>query len=432
MADLLRILGVAFGLAVIIGGTIGSGILRTPGAVVAQLGSGWLAMAAWTAGGIYALLGASALADLVTTLPRSGGFYVFAQRALGNAIGFAVGWADWLSTCAALAYGAITFSEYLTLLYPEAGRYGLLPGAAAITAFAALQLRGMRLSSRIQEITSFAKALAFVGLVILLMFAPTAPEGASLPAPSGFAALVAVIIALQLVVGAYDGWQGAMYFAGEDTNPARNLPRALIGGVLLVLAVYLLVNLAFMRVLPLSTMAVSSLPAADAAATVLGSSGTRVVIWLAALSLLPLISALLLMASRILYAMSRDGLLPPALGAVTASGTPAPALIASAVVSLGLLSVGTFDAITVVMAFFAITGYAGAFVSLLVLRRREPDLPRPFRSWGYPWTTVAVLAGALALLTGLVFSAPGEAVIAMVALAASYPIYRLSVRNLRL
>lgn len=436
--DLLRILGAAFGLAVVIGGTIGSGILRMPGAVVAQLGSNWLALAAWALGGLYALLGAAALADLVTSLPRSGGFYVFARRALGNAAGVAVGTADWAANCAGITYGAITFSEYITLLYPEAAAYGPAPGAAAIIGFTALQLRGMRVSSRVQEVTSFAKAVAFLLLVGLLLAAPAAPASgaaasAGLAAPAtAFAGLVAVVIALQFVVGAYDGWQGAMYFAGEDVDPSRNLPRALIGGVLLVTVVYLLVNLAFMRVLPLSTLAGSSLPAADAATVVFGAAGSRIVVWLAALSLLPLISALLLMAPRVLYAMSRDGLLPARAGYVSPSGTPSVALLASAAIALVMLTARTFETISAVMAFFALAGYSGAFVALLVLRHREPELSRPFRSWGYPWTTILVLAGALALLAGLVVSAPGASAIAIVVLAASYPIYRLSVRSVRL
>ncbi|MGE0447881.1 MAG: APC family permease [Vicinamibacterales bacterium] len=424
MPDLLRILGVAFGVAVVIGGTIGSGILRTPGAVVAQFGSERLALAAWATGAVYALLAASALADLVTSVPRSGGFYVFARRALGNAVGVAIGWADWASNCAAVTYAAITFSEYMALLYPGMAAFGNAPGAAVVVVFTALQFGGMRLSGRVQEVTSFGKALAFVLLIALLFMAPAASADATaLPGPAGgFATFAAAIIALQLVVGAFDGWQQAMYFAGEDTNPSRNLPRSLIGGVGLVAGVYLLINVAFMRVLPTTTLAASSLPAADAATVVFGASGTRIVTWLAALSLLPLIHAVLMSASRVLYAMGRDGLLPSRVGHVSPSGTPTVALVASAAVGLLLLGVQTFDLISAVMAFFAVTGYTGAFVALLVLRRREPGLERPFRSWGYPWTTLVVLAGALALLGGLVVSAPIASAVAIAVLALSYPV----------
>ena len=430
--ELLRILGLAFGLAVVLGGTIGVGILRTPGAVVAQLGDGRLAILIWIIGGVYALLGASALADIVTTIPRSGGFYVFAREVLGEGAGFVIGWADWFASCTALTYSAITFSEYLGLLYPDLALLAPAPGALLIISVTLLQLGGMRLSSRVQEVTSFAKALAFLMLVGVLFTAAPAPDnalaGGNVHRVASFAA---VVIALQLVVGAYDGWQGAMYFAGEDTAPSRNLPRALIGGVAVVIVVYLLVNAAMLRVLPIDTLAASALPAADAAQVVLGTSGRVAIAWLAALSLVPLVSALLMTTPRVLYAMSRDGLLPPAVGSTTRHGTPAVALVITALAALALLVVRTFDLISAVMAFFAVTGYAGTFVALLVLRHRQPDRPRPFRSWGYPGTTVAVLAGAISLLIGLMVSAPQASAIALAVMAASYPVFMLTRRRTR-
>jgi APA family basic amino acid/polyamine antiporter len=172
--------------------------------------------------------------------------------------------------------------------------------------------------------------------------------------------------------------------------------------VLLVLAVYLLMNAALMHVLPLDQLAASELPAADAARVVFGERGATLITALSFASLLPLIFAVLLTSTRILYAMADDGGAPKQLAFVNAGGTPAYALLASAAVALAFTATRTFDAIATVAAFFAVASYAGAFVSLLVLRRREPDLPRPFRSWGYPWTTIAVLAGAVALLAGMV------------------------------
>jgi APA family basic amino acid/polyamine antiporter len=416
---LLRILGVAFGIAIIIGSTIGAGILRTPGAVVAQVGSVPLALALWTFGGVYALLGATALADLATSLPRSGGFYVYARRALGRDAGFVVGCADWFSNTAFTAYGAITIADYATLL---GSRHGAAIGAAAIVAFAAVQLFGMRVSSHVQEVTSFVKASAFVALVLaLLLFAPAA-TGATAPAHIAGPSMVAILLAIQLVIGAYDGWQGAMYFAGEDRDPERNLARAFVGGVLVVMAVYLMVNVALFRALPVSTLAASALPAADAATLVFGASAGVIITALSLGSLLPLINALLLTSTRVVYAMAQDGLMPRRLGTATAGGTPAAALVLSAIVSLAFIATGTFDAIASVAAFFSVFGYGGAFLSLLVLRRREPDLPRPFRAWGYPWTTIAVLCGAVAFLAGVAMSAPREGAIAFVALALTYAV----------
>jgi APA family basic amino acid/polyamine antiporter len=428
---LLRILGVSFGLAVVIGSSIGAGILRTPGTVASLLGSGPLALLFWTLGGIYAVLGASALADLATTIPRSGGLYVFARRALGEGFGFTVGCADWFSNCASIAYGAVTVGEYTALLVPSLADHLIGLSAAVIVFFAALQLSGMRVSSRIQEVSSFIKAIAFLILIGgLMLFAEPVTAGAKAAntTPS-VPSLVAMVLTLQLVLGAYDGWQSATYFAGEDRNPARNLPRSIVGGVLIVMAVYLLMNLVLVRVLPIEVLASSTLPVADAARAWLGERGETVVTALAILSPLSLVSAVLLCAPRILYAMGSDGLIGGRVSFVDGGGTPAVALLYSTVAALAVLMTGTFESIATVFAFFAVTSYAGAFLSLLVLRAREPELARPFRSWGYPWTTAIVLAGALALLVGTIVSAPVQSAVAIAALAASYPVFRLTRRR---
>jgi APA family basic amino acid/polyamine antiporter len=421
---LRRILGVAFGVAVIIGSTIGAGILRTPGAVVGHLGSAPSALLLWTAGGVYALLCASALAELATSIPQSGGFYLYARRALGQRAGFVIGCADWFSNTAFIAYGGITLSEYAGLLGFTGG---LSAAVVSIVAFTIVQLLGMKVSSRVQEVTGFVKAIAFVVLItVLLVAAPAASNAAPVTRTESVPMFVALVLALQLVIGAYDGWQGAMYFAGEDRQPERNLPRAFIGGVLLVIAVYLLMNIALMRVLPLDRLAKSALPAADAAGVVFGPHGPTIITALSLGSLLPLISAILLTATRVLYAMANAGALPRRLALVTAGGTPAPALVVSAVAALAFVGTRTFDVIAGVAAFLAVVSYAGAFVSLLVLRRREPDLPRPFRSWGYPWTTIAVLAGAFFFLVGMAVSAPRESGIAVASLALGFVLHKSS------
>jgi basic amino acid/polyamine antiporter, APA family len=431
--QLLKILGVGFGLAVIVGGTLGSGILRAPGPVVAQLGDARLVMAVWCLGGVYSLFGAASLADLGTGLPKSGGFYVYARRALGDYPGFAIGWADWITNCAGIAIAAITFGDLVSLLAPGVTPYRTIVGAATIVAFAALQFTGMRVSSRVQEITSFLKGLAFVVLVaaLLLIARPQSDAAApSAPAPAfAMAGPIAMIIALQLVLQTYDGWQSALYFAGEDKDPARNLPRAFVGGELVVIAVYLFMNLALLRVLPLRTLATSTLPAADATQLLVGARGATLITALSAFSLLPLISAVMLMGPRILYAMGRDGMLPPAVGYVDRVGTPVVAMLITAGGCLALLATRTFEVMSALSAFFAVASYSGAFLSLLILRRRETDMPRPFRVWGYPWTTLAVLIASLAFLGGMVASAPRISLIALIVLAASYPVYRLTRRG---
>jgi APA family basic amino acid/polyamine antiporter len=425
---LLRILGVAFGVAVVIGTSIGAGILRSPGPVVALTGSGPLALLLWALGGTFALLAAAALADVATTVPRSGGLYVFAHRALGSGFGFAIGCADWFANCTAVAYGALTVVEYAAKLEPSIGGYVLPAAGGVIILFAGLQLTGMRVSSRFQEVVSFVKAAAFIALIAGLLMLGGAPADSAaestilLRVPP----FVSLILALQLILSAYDGWQSATYFAGEDRDPGRNLPRSLIGGVLTVIVVYLLMNVALLRVLPIETFAASTLPAADAARLLMGTTGETVITFLSILSPFSLVSAVLLCAPRILYAMAADRLIPAAIGYVDGRGTPSVALLLSTLASLAMLSSGTFEALATIGANFAVISYAGAFVSLLVLRTREPNLPRPFRSWGYPWTTVLVLAAAIGLLAGTFAGAPRQSLIAIVALAASYPVFRLT------
>jgi basic amino acid/polyamine antiporter, APA family len=424
---LLRILGVAFGLAVVLGTSIGAGILRTPGPVAALAGGGSTAVLLWVAGGLFALLGASALADLATSIPKSGGFYVFAKRALGDSFGFTIGSADWFCNCTFVAYGALTVGEYVAMLVPAAAGYITGVAAAVIVLFAALQMLGMRVSSRLQEVTSFIKAIAFIVLITgILLFAEPVVASAASTAVRAMPTFVSYVLALQLVLGAYDGWQSATYFAGEDRDPERNLPRSLIGGVLVVMTVYVLMNIALVRVLPADTLATSTLPAADAAQRLLGDRAGLAITFLSVLSPFTLVSGVLLCAPRILYAMAADGLVSRRVSFVDAGGTPVVALILSTIASLLMLISPSFEFIATVGAFFAVASYSGGFIALLVLRAREPDLPRPFPSWGHPWTTLLVLIVSLALMGGTIAGAPRESLVAVAALVVAYPVFRLT------
>jgi basic amino acid/polyamine antiporter, APA family len=428
---LLRILGVAFGVAVVLGTSIGAGILRTPGPVAALAGGGYTAVLLWTAGGLFALLGASALADLATSIPKSGGFYVFARRALGDGFGFTIGCADWFCNCTFVAYGAVTVGEYVAMLVPSAGSYVTAVAAAVILLFAGLQMLGMRVSSRLQEVTSFIKAIAFMVLIagILLFAEPVAADAAVTAAVRTMPTFVSYVLALQLVLGAYDGWQSATYFAGEDRDPERNLPRALIGGVLVVMAVYVLMNIALVRVLPADTLATSTLPAADAAQRLLGDRAGLVITFLSVLSPFTLVSGVLLCAPRILYAMAADGLISRRVSFVDGGGTPVMALVLSTAASLLMLISGSFEFIATVGAFFAVASYSGGFIALLVLRARDPERPRPFPAWGHPWSTLLVLIVSLALMGGTVAGAPRESLVAIAALGIAYPLFRLTRKN---
>jgi basic amino acid/polyamine antiporter, APA family len=426
------VLGVAFGLAIVIGNTIGMGILRTPGEVAAHLPSVPLFLGVWVAGAAYALLGALSLAELGAMHPRSGGLYPLARRGLGPYPGFVVGWTDWLATCGSIAAVAIVLGEYSGPLVAPLAGHESLTAAGVVVAFALLHWRGIRIGDAAQRATSLAKALALIALALLgLVLAPAlGPSVASAatppaPVPSGLLLGAAVVVALQSAIYTYDGWTGPMYFGEEVRDPGRDIPRAMIGGVLLVLAIYLALNIAFLRVVPIQDMAGDPFVAATAAARLFGPSGDTVIRVLMIVSLIAAVSALQLMASRVPFALSRDRLLPARIGVVNDGGTPVPALLLSTGVALAFIATNTFDTALALLAFFFVANYAICFTAVFVLRWREPGTPRPFRVPGYPWVPGLALVGSLAFLAGAVVGDRANSVRALALLAASLPIYLL-------
>jgi APA family basic amino acid/polyamine antiporter len=408
---LLNILGVGFGLAGAVGGTIGAGILRTPGLVAAQLPSAQLVLAAWLAGGLYALLGAVCIAELAAALPKAGGWYVYAERAFGKRVGFLVGWTDWLAHCIGLAWVATTVGEYGQALLPAAIPQG--PHTAQILAllaiglFSLIQLRGLRAGSASQELLSLAKAVAFLALVaacFLLPIQAAPPIAPPPPAPmaiAGWRSLsLAVVLALQAVITTYDGWASPVYFAEEFSEPGRDLPRSLIGGVLAVLVLYLLINLALLHVLPIAQLASSSLPAAAAARALAGPLGGLLITALALVSLLGLINTVVMAAPRILFGLSRDGLLPSFVAQVNGGGTPSAALLLTSTAAAALVLAGSFERLLTMGAVLYVSLPLAGIASLVTLRQREPELPRPFLTWGYPVSPLLITAVSLAFLIG--------------------------------
>jgi APA family basic amino acid/polyamine antiporter len=423
---LLRVLGVGFGLAVTIGGTIGMGILRTPGEVAKQLPTETLFIGVWLLGGVYALLGALSVAELGAMIPRSGGWYVFIQRAMGNYPGFVVGWSDWLSTCGTLGVIALVVGEYSAVLVPALAGRDKAIAVVVVLLFAGLQWRGIRWGSFTQNLTSAIKTLIFVAIAIaaFTMTGKTGP-GTAPAVTHGFAFFTALIIALQGVLYTYDGWYGVIYFGEEVRNPGRDVVRSMFGGVLLVVAIYLVVNLAYIHVLPMSQLANESLPAGAVAKVLFGNYGDKVIRILAILSLMSTVNAYTLTAPRILYAMSCDELFHRKASRVNKGGTPTVTLLISTVVAILFILSATFSSILAALAFFFVANYSMGYISVIVLRFREPDLPRPYRTWGYPWTTLLVLAGSIAFLAGAIISDKRNSLIALGILALSIPIYLL-------
>ena len=426
---LLKVLGIAFGLAVLVGNTIGMGILRTPGEVAAQLPSVPLFMAAWVAGALYALLGALTVSELAAMRPRSGGLYPLVHDALGEYPGFVVGWIDWLATCGSIAAVAMVLGEYAGPVIPGTLGRELLTASAVVVGFAVLQWRGIRLGDAAQQLTSLLKTVALIGLAAVALAiggnAPAVAPGPALATPTGVALAGAMIIALQSAIYTYDGWSGPVYFGEELRHPARDIPRTMIGGVLLVLVIYLLLNAAFLRVVPVNDMAGDPFVAATAATRLFGPTGATVIRVVMLLSLIASVNALQLMASRVPFAMSRDGLLPALLHRVNAGGTPVPALAASALVALACIATNTFDTVLAMLAFLFVANYALTFLALFASRYRAPEAARPFRVPGYPWVPGIALAGSLAFMAAAVISDRANSMLSLALLAISWPAYRL-------
>ena len=421
-------LGVGFGLAVTVGNTISAGILYTPGTVAAHLPTPWLYIGIWIVGGLYALLGANSIAELGTAIPRSGGTYVFVYRALGPYAGFVVGWNDWISTAGSAAIVALVIGEYAPVLVPVLAGKKIAIALSMIALFTIVQWRGVRQAAITQELTTALKATVLLALVVAcFLFAPDAPARATPAAavPAGMALFAAVILSLQAVIYTYDGWTGAVYFGAEVKDPARDVPRSMFGGVLAITAIYLLVNLAFMRVLPMGAMAGEPFVAGAAATALFGVRGDALIRGLVLVGLLSSVNALIMMASRVLHAMSDDGLFPRHGTTVNRGGTPTTALFLSALVGGAFVLSGVVERVIAICAFFFVASYVLAFLSVIVLRRREPDLPRPFRAWGYPWTTVLVLVGSAAFLVGAVLGDTRQSLVAIALVAASWPVFRV-------
>ncbi len=431
---LLQVLGVAFGLAVSIGNTIAAGIVRTPGEIATYLPTPWLFISVWLAGGLYALLGSNSIAELGTAIPKSGGQYVFAHRALGPYAGFIVGWSDCMSTCGTNAAVSIVIGEYASQLLA-----GFLPGnreqwevpiaTLVVLAFAVLNWRGIRRGSAAQNFTSLLKALIFLAIVAAcFLFGRRGVESAEVAAaaaPTGKALAVAFVLALQAVMYTYDGWTGPIYFSEEVKNPEKSIPRAMFAGALSILGIYALFNLALLYILPLSKIAGEKFAMGAAAQVVFGPAGDTIARGLMVMCLLSGINAYVLMTSRVLFSMSRDGLFSRRATNVNEGGTPTLALALCTAVALGFLWSGTFNQVINICAFFFVANYTISFTSVFVLRHREPNLPRPFRAWGHPWTTGLALLASVAYLAGVVLSDWKTSGISIILLALSYPAFRL-------
>jgi APA family basic amino acid/polyamine antiporter len=428
---LLQVLGMWFGIAAAVGNTIAAGIVATPGDIAKWLPNSWLFLAVWIVGGLYALFGASSMAELGASIPRSGGQYNFSRRAIGEYAGFIVGWSDWLSTCGTAAAVAIVISTYSGNLFPILDGHVKLISVSIIIGFGILQWRGIRWGSSAQLFSSVIKCAAFVILVFACFFlggpahsAAAAVNATRLPLPSGWPLAIAFMLALQAVIYTIDGWDGVIYFGEEVREPGRDVPRAIFGSVFSIMGIYLLLNLIVLYILPMREIAGNSFALGSVAEHVFGALGDPIIRSIMVVSMLSCLNANQLFCSRILYAMSCDGLFFKMAAKVNKGGTPTIALLLSTIVGV-VFVLGSFERVIAMLSFFFVVNYTLSYASVFVLRKKEPEMARPYRAWGYPWTTAIVLVGSVAFLVASIITDRKNAPLALAMVVLSYPVYKV-------
>ena len=253
--ELKKVLGTGFGIAVMIGGTIGVGILRTPGTIAGLLDNYWLIILCWLIGGFYVLLGAGSFAEMATMMPKAGGPYNYVKRAFGDYAGFLSGWFDYIVNAIAPAYFCIVISEYTVLLYPDLKSMQTILAVCFLLAFVLLHASGIKNGSIAQQIMSIIKVVFFTALIVscfvVKVDTTTLMESSSVVKGG---VVIGFLRSMQMITGAYDGWWAACFFAEEDENPGKNIPRSLFVGGVTVTAIYILLNLAIFHVVPASAI----------------------------------------------------------------------------------------------------------------------------------------------------------------------------------
>jgi basic amino acid/polyamine antiporter, APA family len=422
-------LDTAFGIAISIGSTIGVGILRVPGEVAALLGSPWWIAAGWLLGAAYVMLCANYVAELATMLPRMGGPYVYARRAFGELTGFVVGFSDWLLITASLAFITVACSEYVGTLFPQLAPHVGATAVGILLLFTLVNACGLRTGSGTQKLASALKALSLLLFVLVCFLLSPRHEdwhGTSILPP-----LASMGFAIQLIIGTYGGWNAPIYFAAEDRDPIRSLPRSLFSGVLLITALYLLVNAALLYALPAAQLKTSILPAAAALQLLFGGvSGTIVTILVLAL-LLSIINAGILTTPRVLVGLGRDGLLIEMLASVSIRGVPFPALWLTVGVAMLLAATGTFASLLAHYAVLTVAMNLCIAMSYFRLRRAEPALARPYRAWGYPIAPLLAMAVDATLLMVFLIGQTRDTLRSLSMLAIALPLYFIAKRLIR-
>jgi basic amino acid/polyamine antiporter, APA family len=425
--ELLRKLGLVDTSNLVIGAVIGSGIFLVPSEIAHAVRTPDWMIAVWVIGGAFTLLGSLSLAELGAAIPVAGGIYSFIERAFGQIAGFVCGWTLFtVSMSGAIATLGAAFAIYLRGLTPLSPVAGRTAAIAAVLVLTVINFLGVRSGAFTQNVLTFLKVgglLAMVATVFLLP--PIAPHPGAAALHEGPIGLTAIGVAMVAVLWAYEGWHDVSFAAGEIRNPKKTFPLGLVGGTSVVVAIYVAANLAYLHLLTPSEIAGSERVALAAIARVLGPWAGKVLIAVIICSVLGAMNATILAAPRAYYQMARDGLLPHWLAGVHPRyHTPAAAIVVQGVwASFLILFIGGFSQLFTYVIFGGWIFYALAVASVLVLRRKEPNLPRPYSVPGYPWVPVVFVLGAFGLVASTLLAAPREALIGLAFIGLGIPLY---------
>jgi len=424
---LRRVLNAALGAAIVVGGSIGLGILSIPGLVASKFGDPLLVLGAWGLVGLFTLLGATVYAELGTAFPQAGGPYVYVREAAGPFAGFVTGWSDTAISIIATAAQSAAIGVYLEndLLDRRAVAIAVLGIIGTVNWF------GLKIGARTQQALSLFK----VGGLMLLAAICLVIGGVKPPSEIHLfryaVGLGGIVTALMLINETYAGWNSAVYFSEEDQDSDRNVPRALFWGIGAMMVTYLMVNAGFLSLLPMPEFASSNLPAADAARRIFGHEAGTVVTTFAVVSLIGIVNVGVMYTSRIPFAMSRDGVLPSGFASINRYGTPSWGLIAFTLPAMALVMLRSFDFLFTVTAFLGVVINGAVYVAFFVLRRTAQEIRRPFRARWYPWAPALLVLISAALLVASLISDPEPALWALGAIALSWPVYQLTTRSQR-
>jgi basic amino acid/polyamine antiporter, APA family len=431
---LRNILGLGFGLAFAFGTMVGVGILRLPGMVAAAAQTPTLIIICWCIGALYSLMGAVSVSELAAMFPEAGGFRVYARRAFGDRAGFVVGWIDWLACVATLAYASVSAIEFLAAVWPWLAGHETPAALAVLLIFTALHASGVRLGSTVTSLASATIGLLLLVLIAACFIAVPAPYPVGAGSSSSgsiltMGTLLGLVPALRALLTAYDGWYAPIYTAEESVNATRTLPRSIIGGAFLVALLYVTLNVALIRVLPIPVLAASKLPVADVAQLVLPRGSALLMTALSILIVLSLINGNTIMGPRVLFSMAREGWISRRAAAVNRGGTPYVALLLTTLTSCAMVLTGTFNQLIALFAVLILLYYIAAFVAVFVLRSRMPDHPRPYKAFGYPFSVMGVLLGSIGFLIAAVAEDWRSGLTALLFLSLCVPAYALASRS---